>query len=339
MIWTVLIVFIIGLLIFDLFVLHKKGEAPTNKRAAIESSFLVSIALSFSLAVYYIYREGLVANPESLSANEAVLKYITGYLIELSLSVDNLFVIAMIFTSFNIPLRYQHRALFWGILGAIVFRGIMIGIGVVLIQKVSWMTYVFGAFLLYTAFRMLKEEDGKEESALSRQIRKTLNISPKLDGEKFFTMKNGIRQATPLFAALVMIEFTDILFALDSIPAIIGVTADPFIVFSSNIFAILGLRSMYFFLANMLERFKYLKYSVFAILLFVGVKLILLKFYHFPEWVSLSVIALSLLTGVLVSIKRGRSSGHGGPTAPADLPEPTAQTEDISQEEKTSTNE
>lgn len=318
MIWTALIVFIVLLLIFDLFVLHKKGEAPSNKRAAVESSFLVGIAMTFSLAVYYIYREGLVANPESLSANEAVLKYITGYLIELSLSVDNLFVIAMIFASFNIPLKYQHRALFWGILGAIVFRGIMIAIGVVLIQQVSWMIYIFGAFLLFTAFRMLRDEDSQQESAFSKQMRRTLNISAKLDEEKFFTRRNGFRQATPLFAALVMIEFTDILFALDSIPAILGVTADPFIVFSSNIFAILGLRSMYFFLANMLEKFKYLKYSVFAILIFVGIKLLVMEFFHFPEWFSLTFIALALLAGVLYSLYKLRKDPQASHIAPAD---------------------
>lgn len=304
MVWTLLIIFILLLLAFDLFVLHKKGEAPSNRRAAIESSFLVSIALSFSLAVFFIYRDGWIDNPESLTARDAVMKYISGYLIELSLSVDNLFVIAMIFKSFSIPLRYQHRALFWGILGAIVFRGIMIAIGVVLIQKIFWMTYVFGGFLLFTAFRMLRDHENSGESSLSKQIRKTLNISPHLDGEKFFIYRDGSRLATPLFAALVMIELTDILFALDSIPAILGVTTDPFIVFSSNIFAILGLRSMYFFLANMLERFSYLKYSVFAILLFVGVKLLLLHYVHFPEWISLGFIALSLTVGILVSLYR-----------------------------------
>ena len=304
MIWTLLIIFILVLLAFDLLVLHRKGEAPTNRRAAIESSFLVTIALSFSLAIYFIYREGWISNPESLTARDAVMKYISGYLIELSLSVDNLFVIAMIFKSFSIPIRYQHRALFWGILGAIVFRGIMIAIGVVLIQKVFWMTYIFGAFLLFTAFRMLNDHDDGSESIIGKRIRKTLKISPTLEGEKFYILKGGVRMATPLFAALIIIEFTDILFALDSIPAILGVTSDPFIVFSSNIFAILGLRSMYFFLANMLERFSYLKYSVFAILLFVGIKLLLIHYIHLPEWISLGFIAVSLLSGVLVSLNR-----------------------------------
>jgi len=311
MVWTLLIVFILILLAFDLLVLHRKGEAPTNRRAAIESSFLVTIALSFSVAVYFIYRDGLIDNPEALTANDAVLKYISGYLIELSLSVDNLFVIAMIFKSFSIPMKYQHRALFWGILGAIVFRGIMIAIGVVLVQKVSWMTYIFGAFLIYTAFKMLDDREDTGESALRRQIRKTLNISPHLEGEKFFIRRQGVLLATPLFAALIMIEFTDILFALDSIPAILGVTTDPFIVFSSNIFAILGLRSMYFFLANMLEKFKYIKYSVFAILIFVGIKLFLLHFFHFPEWFSLAFIALSLGVGVLVSIRHMNDEDKG----------------------------
>jgi tellurite resistance protein TerC len=223
--------------------------------------------------------------------------------------VDNLFVIAMIFTSHKIPIKYQHRVLFWGILGAIIFRGIFIAFGVILFDKISWMTYIFGAFLLYTAFKVLAHSDEAEEgenSKLNLFLEKHLNISKNLDGEKFFTIENGKRMATPLLATLILIEFTDLLFALDSIPAILAVTTDPFIVFSSNIFAVLGLRAFYFFLANMLEKFKYLKYSVFAILLFVSVKLLTHNFIDFPEWFSLIFIGLSLLIGVIVSLENAK---------------------------------
>jgi tellurite resistance protein TerC len=310
MIWIIFLSVVFSLLAFDLLVLHKKGQVVSNRKATIESIFWVCIALSFSGIVYWLYREGHVQNDTSLSASDAAIKYITGYLIELSLSVDNLFVIAMIFTSYKIPLNYQHRTLFWGIVGAIVFRGLAIWGGVILIQKVSWMTYIFGGFLLYTAFKMLEHaadkdvEEPESEKKISQRVNKMLNISKQLDGEKFFTMVNGVRMATPLFAALIVIELSDVLFALDSIPAILAVTTDPFLVFSSNIFAILGLRSMYFFLANMLQKFHYLKYSVFAILLFVALKLLSAHYVHFPEWFSLVFIALALIMGIIVSLEK-----------------------------------
>ncbi len=305
MVWFILITFILVLLALDLLVFHRKGHAPSNRRAAIETVFWISIAGAFSFAVYLIYQKGWMSNPHTVDAEDAVFKYITGYLIELSLSVDNLFVIAMIFASFSIPLKYQQRALFWGIIGAIVFRGVMIGVGVVLIEKISWMTYIFGAFLLFTAFRMLVKKEEEAPKGTTR-LSKFLRISEELDGEKFFIVRQGVRMATPLFAALIMIELTDLLFALDSIPAILSVTTDPFLVFSSNIFAILGLRSLYFFLASMLEKFAYLKYSVFAILVFVSLKLITIHFVHFPEWFSLTFIGVSLVLGVLVSLLNKR---------------------------------
>lgn len=304
MIWIALIILILLFLGFDMLVLHKKNKPVTNKRVAIETIFWVSVAFLFSGAVYWLYDTGQVMHPSTRNSSDAFLKYITGYLIELSLSVDNLFVIAMIFASFKIPLINQHKVLFWGILGAIILRGVTIGIGVVLIEKVSWMTYLFGAFLLFTAFKMLKDEDNGEEKKYGNRIRKIFKISNSHDGEKFWVMQDGIRMATPLFAALVMIELTDLLFALDSIPAILAVSSDPFIVFSSNIFAILGLRSMYFFLASMLEKFHYLKYSVFAILVFVAIKLLIVHIFSFPEWISLVFIGTSLLMGVLVSLNK-----------------------------------
>ena len=215
-------------------------------------------------------------------------------------------MIAVIFASFKIPLKYQHRVLFWGILGAIVFRAFMIFFGVVLIKQFSFTTYIFGAFLLFTAYKMLFSKEEKfqpKKSFIYRQIRKFIPITSQIQGEHFFIKLRHINAATPLFMALVIIEFTDILFAMDSVPAILAITSDPFLVFSSNIFAILGLRSMYFFLSNMLVKFYYLKFSLIAILSFVGVKLILMHYYTFPEWLSLSFIALTLLIGILVSLK------------------------------------
>lgn len=306
MIWAGLIIFIVLLLIFDLFILHKNDNI-SNKKTARETVFWILIALSQSVVIYFLYKNDWVANPTGLTAKNAVLKYVTGYLVELSLSVDNLFVIAMIFKSYKIPLKYQHKALFWGILGAIVFRGLMIAVGVVLFNKLSWIPYVFGGFLIFTAFKMLYdelkgEEENMKESFGARIMSRYFKFSKNLDGNKFFTIENGKKLATPLFAALILIEFTDLMFAVDSIPAILAITQDALLVFCATIFATLGLRSMYFFLANMLEKFHYLKYSVFAILLYIGIKLIMMHHYDIPEWLSLGVIILSLAAGVIFSL-------------------------------------
>lgn len=302
-IWIALIALVIILLAFDLIFLYEKGEVVSNKKATKETMFWVGIALAFSGVVYLLYKNGLVDNPEGYQPMEAFVMYLTGYLIELSLSVDNLFVMAMIFASFKIPLKFQHTTLFYGILGAIVFRGLMIALGVVLIQKISWMTYVFGAFLIFTAIKMLFEDDDDETIGKEPWVYKLFKVNPDLTEERFFTVSDGAKVATPLFAALVMIELTDILFALDSVPAILAITTDPFLVYSSNIFAILGLRAMYFFLANMLDKFHYLKYSVFAILIFVGLKILFIHQFHIPEWASLLFIALALGIGILVSLR------------------------------------
>lgn len=311
MIWTLFTILILVLLTIDLVVLHKKGQEMNHRKAALETFSWVSLALLFSGAIYYLYHTGLVDNPKTLSPSDAFLKYITGYLIELSLSVDNLFVIAVIFSSFKIDIKHQHWVLFWGIIGAIMFRAIMIFAGVLLINKISWMTYVFGAFLLVTAFRMLSHADDEEEessdSGLRARIRKWFNVTPKRDGRKFWIYENGKRMATPLFASLVMIELTDVMFAVDSIPAILAVTSDPFLVYTSNMFAILGLRAMYFFLAHMLKKFHYIKYSVFAILLFVSIKLLAVHHFQFPEWFSLAFIAISLTMGVIVSLQKRKT--------------------------------
>jgi len=296
---------IVLFLALDLGVFHKEDHVIKTKEASIWTAIWVTVALSFSGVIYWLFSDGLVENPTGLTPNEAVLKYITGYLIELSLSVDNVFVIAVIFASFKIPPIYQHRVLFWGILGAIVFRALMILFGVALITKFDWIIYVFGVFLLYTAFKMLKGDDqdfDPKNSFVFRNLKKIYPITATLHGHDFFVKRMGVNAATPLFVALMVIELTDILFALDSIPAILAITADPFIVFSSNILAILGLRSMYFLISRMLEKFRYINYSLVVILAFVGVKMLLAHHVKFPEWVSLTVIATALIGGVLASV-------------------------------------
>jgi tellurite resistance protein TerC len=300
--WIFLIVYAVALLFFDFFVLHKKGSLPTTRKAIYETIFFVTNGLLFSILIYWFYNEQFVDNPTNITAETAVLNYLTGYIVELSLSVDNLFVIAAIFASFKIPLKSQHRLLFLGILGAIVFRAVLISVGLVLMEKIQGMTIVFGLFLLFTAIKMLKSdaEDDKEKDQ-TRGLSKIFRLTKIIDGEKFTTVVDGKKVFTALFGALITIEFTDLLFALDSIPAILSITTDPYIVYSSNIFAIMGLRSLYFFLSSMLDKFAYLKYSVFSILLFVSIKLICTQFFHIPAWFSLSFIALSLGIGIYIS--------------------------------------
>jgi tellurite resistance protein TerC len=309
-VWIIFISSILFFLALDLGVFNKTPHIISSKEAGKWTGIFVTISFLFSGVVYWIYQNGYIDNPTKLTPNLAVMKYITGYLIELSLSVDNIFVIAVIFASFKIPQKYQHRVLFWGILGAIIFRGLMIYFGVLLINKFSWMTYVFGAFLIFTATKMLfKGEDDEfnpKKSFIFRNMRKIIPVTMHIEGQKFFIKKRKITFATPLFVALIVIELMDVLFAMDSVPAILAITSDPFLVFSSNIFAILGLRSMYFFLANMLEKFSYLEYSLIAILTFVGIKMLIIHHYKFPEWVSLGFIALALLGGILVSLSKAR---------------------------------
>ncbi len=304
-IWISFIVLVTIFLCLDLFVFNRKAHVIDTKEASKFTALWVGIALAFTAAVYIIYDNGYINNPDNLTASNAALKYLTGYLIELSLSIDNIFVIAVIFKSFSIAQKYQHRVLFWGIVGALVFRALMILFGITLINKVSWTTYIFGAFLLYTAFKMLtskEEEFDPKTSKIYKFSKKLFPVTDRIEGQQLFIKKMGKRIATPLFLALVVIELTDVLFALDSIPAILAITADPFIVFSSNILAIMGLRSMYFFLSNLLDKFQYIHYSLVAILAFVGIKMILVHHFHFPEWISLAVIFASLLIGALFSI-------------------------------------
>ncbi|NGY38409.1 TerC family protein [Flavobacterium sp. XN-5] len=309
-VWICFITAILLFLALDLGVFNKTPHIISTKEASKWTGIWVTISFLFSGVVYWLYSNNYVANPDGLKPLAASIKFITGYLIELSLSVDNIFVIAVIFSAFKIPKKYQHRVLFWGIIGAIVFRGIMIYFGVLLIHKFAWTTYVFGAFLFYTAVKMLFTDDEKEfepkKSLVYRVLKKIIPVSTHIDGEHFFVKRKHITAATPLFVALIVIEVMDVIFALDSVPAILAITSDPFLVFSSNIFAILGLRSMYFFLANMLEKFKYLEFSLIAILSFVGLKMLLHDFIEIPEWGSLAFIAFSLIAGIVVSLRMSK---------------------------------
>lgn len=304
-IWASFLLLIFCFLALDLGVLNKRDHVIRTREAALWTSLWVTVALGFSVVLYWLFSSEMVANPTLLDPGDAVLKYITGYLIELSLSIDNVFVIAVIFKAFGIPLIYQHRVLFWGILGAIVFRALMILFGVALINQFEWIIYVFGAFLLYTAFKMLRTENIKydpKKSFIFNQVKKIYPLTTTIHGNKFFMKRMGLQAATPLFVALIVIELTDILFALDSIPAILAITADPFIVFSSNIMAILGLRSMYFLVSRMLAKFRFIHYSLAVILAFVGVKMLTAHYINFPEWLSLTLILVSLAIGVGVSL-------------------------------------
>lgn len=323
MVWIAFLSLIMIFLALDLGVFNKNPHVISSKEAGKWTALWVSLSFIFSFVVYWLYQHGYVDNPDNLKPATAMTKFITGYLIELSLSVDNIFVIAVIFSSFRIPQKYQHRVLFWGILGAIVFRGLMIWLGVMLIHKFQWMIYVFGLFLLFTAAKMLfkkeEEEFNPKKSTIYRLLGKIVPIWRKMEHEKFFIRIRGRRFATPLFVALMVIEMMDVLFALDSVPAILAITSDPFIVFSSNIFAILGLRSMYFFLAHMLNRFAHLEYSLVAILAFVGIKMLIHDFYVFPEWMSLGFIALALGVGILVSLYTTRNEvAEDKSTSPSD---------------------
>ncbi|WP_339921628.1 TerC family protein [uncultured Flavobacterium sp.] len=309
-VWISFFVIVIIILALDLGVFNKTPHIISTKEATKWTIIWVTLSFLFSGVIYWIYANEYIANPDGLKPLAASIKFITGYLIELSLSVDNIFVIAIIFSSFKIPQKYQHRVLFWGILGAIVFRGLMIFFGVLLIHKFFWATYLFGFFLIFTAMKMLfsngEEKFEPKKSFVYKSLKRIVPISNHIDKEHFFVKRRHITAATPLFVALVVIEVMDVVFAIDSVPAILAITSDPFLVFSSNIFAILGLRSMYFFLANMLEKFSYLEFSLIAILSFVGLKMLLHEFIEIPEWASLVFIAFSLLAGIVVSLRMSK---------------------------------
>ncbi|MFZ4633861.1 MAG: TerC/Alx family metal homeostasis membrane protein, partial [Saprospiraceae bacterium] len=290
-VWIIFIALVSLLMAFDLGVFHKTAHIPNMKEAFVTSSIWVAIGLAFTGFIFVAYQRhwfqlgmGII---EPMGGEEAALKYLTGYLLELALSIDNLFVMALVFAQFHIPRKYQHRILFWGIVGVILFRGLLIAVGVTLVHRFEWLFYVFGAFLLFSGWRMLQHKDDAENDvhnhAVVRLVKRFYPVTRSHYRGRFFAREQGKPAVTPIFVALLVVETTDILFAFDSVPAVFSITTDPFLVFSSNIFAILGLRSLYFVLANVIERFVYLKYSLIAILFYIGVKMILLPLHiHLP---------------------------------------------------------
>jgi tellurite resistance protein TerC len=292
--WAVLLGLVLALLLFDLLVLHRRPHEIKPREAAIESAIWVSIGLGFALVVWAWF------------GGPATTEYLSGYLVEQSLSVDNVFVWAIILTYFAVPPKYQHRVLFWGIFGALVLRASFIFAGVALIERVDWVLYVFGAFLVVTAIRLLvSDEDAHVDPGRSHLLRLVQRVVPStnaLDGPHLFTKVDGRRLATPLFAVLVLVELTDLIFAVDSVPAVLAVSHEQFIVFSSNAFAILGLRSMYFLLAHLHGRFRFLQQSLAVILAFVGVRMILSEWVELATWVPLVVIAVVLIAAVALSL-------------------------------------
>jgi tellurite resistance protein TerC len=306
MAWLFFILLILALLFIDLKLVHKEDHEISMKESLTWTMVWVAIALLFSIAVYYIYEHNFYnINTHNLKPGEAVLDYITGFLIEKSLSLDNIFVIAIIFSYFKIEKKYQHNILFWGIIGALVFRGVMILLGAAFIDRLSWSTYILGAILIYSAVQMLrvKHEDTEYgNNPLLKLIEKIWPVKWEVRNSSYFIKENGKTFITVSFATLLVIEFTDVLFAVDSIPAILAVTTDPFIVFTSNIFAILGLRNLYFFLVSIMDRFGYIKYSLVFILAFVGVKMMMVHYYKLPSWISLVTIILALAVGIFASM-------------------------------------
>ncbi|MEW6249570.1 MAG: TerC family protein [Planctomycetota bacterium] len=307
--WVGFILFILGMLAFDLGVLNRKAHVIRTREALIWSGFVMVLALTFSVVVYYLYENGVIRylDPDThipVSGRKAALDFLTGWIIEQSLSLDNIFVIALIFAYFNVPRIYQHRTLFWGIMGALIMRGLMIWAGVTLIELFHWVIYVFGALLLFTALRMAIARDEKvepERNPLVRLARRLYPVTRDFEGERFFTRMDGRRAITPLFLVLLVIESTDVLFAVDSIPAILAITRDRFLVFTSNVFAILNLRSLYFALSGLLEQFRHLKYSLVFILAYVGVKMLLIDVKKIPTELSLGLIAAALAAGIISS--------------------------------------
>ena len=296
--WIAFNVFVLGMLAVDLGVFNRKAHVIHWKEAARWTLLVVIMAAIFNAGIFQV------------RGHQAGLEFLTGYLIELALSVDNIFVFILIFTYFRVPAQYQHRVLFWGIFGALIMRGVMIGAGAFLIERFDWVIYVFGAFLVFTGIRMAMQDETDiepEANPVLKLVRRLVPVSPSYDGQSFFTrmMVGGVtrRAATPLFIVLVLVETTDLIFAVDSIPAIFAVTADPFLVYTSNVFAILGLRSMYFLLAGIIDKFHFLKLGLSVVLVFVGVKMLITYWhYHIPIGISLAVVGGVLAAAVVLSL-------------------------------------
>ncbi|HOC44008.1 MAG TPA: TerC family protein [Thermoanaerobaculales bacterium] len=309
LLWIGFNVFVLAMLALDLGVFHRKAHVVGFKESMTWTVVWVVLALIFNAGIWHF------------SGSQKALEFFTGYVIEKSLSVDNVFVFAMLFSYFAVPPIYQHKVLFWGVLGALVMRAAMIALGAALIAKFSWIIYLFGAFLILTGIKMVlkrEEEIHPERNPVVRLFKRLMPVTSDYRGDRFFVVENGLRHATPLFVVLLLVEFSDLIFAVDSIPAIFAVTTDPFIVYTSNVFAILGLRSLYFALAGVMGKFHYLKIGLGVVLSFVGVKMMLAHSpYKIDTLVSLGVvvgiIAASIVASVLRPRKIGSFEGPGGP--------------------------
>ena len=322
LLWIVFNAFVLGMLALDLLVFHRKAHAVSLREAFTWSVVWISLALLFNLGIYYLW------------GSEKAMEFLAGYLIEKSLSVDNIFVFIMIFSYFAVPPMYQHRILFWGILGALVMRAIFIAAGAALLSAFHWIIYIFGGFLIITGIKMFFAGDEKiepEKNPAVVLLRRWMPITNDYQGQRFFVRLDGRLWATPLFVVLLVIETTDVIFAVDSIPAIFAITLDPFIVYTSNIFAILGLRALYFLLAGILEMFRYLKVGLSFVLCFVGIKMMIVDFYKIPIAVSLAVVAGILVISILASLVKTKLSGAA---IPASRKEPKPGTKIIESEVK-----
>lgn len=300
--WAGFIAFVVVMLALDLFVFGgRKAHRVGVREAAAWSIAWLALAMAFNALLWW-YLSGTVGRD---IADQKALEFLTGYVIEKSLSVDNVFVFLLIFTAFQVPAEYQRRVLIYGVIGAIIMRAIMIIAGAYVVREFSWVLYIFGAFLLITGMRMLVAADKEpdvEKNWLLRLARRHLRVTDGLRGEKFFVRENGLLFVTPLFLVLLLVEASDLVFAVDSIPAIFAVTTDPFIVFTANIFAIMGLRALYFLLADMADRFHLLKYGLALVLSFIGVKLMIAPFYHIPIELSLGIVVTTLTLSVVASL-------------------------------------
>lgn len=290
--WILFNVFVVAMLVLDLGVFHRKTHTVKFREAMLWSVVWITLAAAFAVVVYFWH------------GRREALEFVTGYVIELSLSVDNLFIFLLIFRFFKVSAPHQHKVLFWGILGALVMRALFIALGVGLIQKFHWIIYGFGALLIYSGIRLFLQQEAEvhpEKNPVLRLFRKLVPVTEDYHGDRFFVRKSTRRYATPLLVVLIVVETTDLIFAVDSIPAILAITLNAFIVYTSNVFAILGLRSMYFALAGMMEMFHYLHYGLSLILIFVGTKMLVSHYYEIPTEIALSIVAGILLASVLAS--------------------------------------
>ncbi len=297
LLWIAFNIFVLAMLALDLGVFHRKAHVIKIKEALAWSAMWITLALLFNLGVYF------------WRGPETALEFLTGYVIEKSLSVDNIFVFLLIFSYFRVSLLYQHKVLFWGILGALIMRAIFIATGVTLIQKFHWVIYIFGAFLILTGIKMALQKDKKihpERNPVLRLFRRFMPVTDRYENGRFFVKRAGRYLATPLFIVLLVVETTDVIFAVDSIPAILAITLDPFIVYTSNVFAILGLRALYFALAGLMQLFHHLHYGLSVILVFVGVKMLISNIYEIPVSIALGLVVSILLISVIASVVRPR---------------------------------